>query len=112
MIKICRDLLEVKKYKEYSFRKNGTAEIPVLTIDKTCFWEAGKIFAEGHVLVEVRSKEGKTIFYFKKCRDMIEGFTGMFGEVNLNFPKSEHLTEEKILIQGFWKEQDIFCLRN
>lgn len=108
MIKICRDFLELKKYKEYAFRKSGSDCIPVITMGKTCFTDAGKLFADGHVLVDVRSKEGKTLFYLKKCRDMIEGFTGLYGEVNLNFPEGGHLTEEKNLDTSLLERADCF----
>lgn len=97
MIKLCRDFWELKKYREYSFKKSGTDFIPAVTVGETCFSEAGELFADGHVLVEVRGKEGEPIFYLKKCRDMLKGFTGQYGEVNLNFPEKGHLSEEKYL---------------
>lgn len=108
MIKICKDFLELKRYKEFSFRKNGSKDIPVITMGRTCFSEARSLFANGYVLVEVRSNEGETIFYLKNCRDMIEGFTGLWGEGNLNFPEKGNLSGEKNLDTSLLERADYF----
>ncbi len=107
MIKICRDILELNKYKEYSYRKSGSDYLPTLTISKACFSEARKILENGVALVEVMSEEGQTSFYLKKCRDMIEGFTGRYGEVNLNF-SGGGLPEERNLDTSLLERADSY----
>ena len=86
MIKICKDKREIDMYKKYSSLKCGNNDIPILLLDRTLFLKAREIFARGYVLIEVRDIKGKTLFYLKLLRDMLdEVFKGTIMETNINY---------------------------
>lgn len=73
MIRICRSISEIIKYKKVEIFKSGGAGVcPVLDVDKALFAKARDLFAEGHVVVEVQDGNGHVLFYLKKQDDGLE----------------------------------------
>lgn len=95
MIKICRDIREVAKYKRLSFLQSGRNFIPILSIDFKLFIRARELFEAGHVLVEVKDNCGETIFFLKMCHDMIDTGVGN-ADVDLNFHGCDLSKEENL----------------
>ncbi len=95
MIRICRDFREVTKYKKLSFLKKGTDYIPILMLDNKLFISARKLFAAGHVLIEVRNDSGENLFYLKRYHDMIDSGNKNV-DIDINFNGCDLLKEKNL----------------
>lgn len=67
----------------------------MLPLDNKLFIRARQLFAEGHVLIEVRNISGETIFFLKICHDMIGTGEGNV-DVDLNFNGCDLLKEKNL----------------